>query len=427
MVGDEIAVAPTGLVADETEYFILTDVNLIYGVLTLDHAAEYYHYGAATSTGSGYNGVDMRGEVLLLTRNVKITSAGSSNWGCNFFSTTSWGSTMTGSTGSTLLDNVEIKNCGQRDTDRAAFRTAYNTLGTQTVINSVIWQGLGWGVNIMSSSNIHFERNIVLGFSPTAFAIRSSDQVTVTGNYIGDVFRRFWNAVDVLDNVGAYYVCALWGTTKCNNVNTYNNVIFGASQVGAVAPGHNCNANSNRFKNNVVHSIEGNGAIIYRDPTENSQGACYQASHIVSYKTTLSGVTAYSATSELRVTDVTVIDNGYGIAVGIGREADELKIIVEDSHIYGESVVPDCPSANWCDSNSGPQCINKAGFVLPWYTTNARAPNNQHQPHHLIWSDGSWGGETEVKSVRWEGFTENTFCGKTQKAIVPNPLLPDYQ
>ena len=31
-----------------------------------------YHWGASLSTTSKYNGVDIRGEVLLLTRNIQI-------------------------------------------------------------------------------------------------------------------------------------------------------------------------------------------------------------------------------------------------------------------------------------------------------------------------------------------------------------------
>jgi len=33
---------------------------------------KYYHFGAAASTASKYQGLDMRGEVVLLTRNIVI-------------------------------------------------------------------------------------------------------------------------------------------------------------------------------------------------------------------------------------------------------------------------------------------------------------------------------------------------------------------
>jgi hypothetical protein len=41
-----------------------------------------YHFGAAESTASKYSGVDIRGEVLLLTRNVLIEGNDEEAWGC---------------------------------------------------------------------------------------------------------------------------------------------------------------------------------------------------------------------------------------------------------------------------------------------------------------------------------------------------------
>lgn len=35
-------------------------------------ALEFYHWGAPDSTGNNYNGVDMRAEVILLSRNIVI-------------------------------------------------------------------------------------------------------------------------------------------------------------------------------------------------------------------------------------------------------------------------------------------------------------------------------------------------------------------
>jgi len=84
----------------------------------------YYHWGRATSTGIGsdFDGVDMRGEVMILTRNVKIDAEDIESWG---------GQVITSDTiefdgkmrfGHTVLDNVEIFNCSQIDTFKAALR-----------------------------------------------------------------------------------------------------------------------------------------------------------------------------------------------------------------------------------------------------------------------------------------------------------------
>jgi len=46
-------------------------------------AAQHYHYGSlAVST--AYDGLDIRAEVILLTRNVKITGDDTDGWGGQF-------------------------------------------------------------------------------------------------------------------------------------------------------------------------------------------------------------------------------------------------------------------------------------------------------------------------------------------------------
>jgi hypothetical protein len=52
------------------------------GELTLDRALSAYHYGAAASTGSKYYGVDIRNEVYMLSRNIKIAGEDIEAWGC---------------------------------------------------------------------------------------------------------------------------------------------------------------------------------------------------------------------------------------------------------------------------------------------------------------------------------------------------------
>ena len=44
--------------------------NKLSGLVTINSTLIHYHWGANMSTGSKYNGVDIRGEVLLLTRNI---------------------------------------------------------------------------------------------------------------------------------------------------------------------------------------------------------------------------------------------------------------------------------------------------------------------------------------------------------------------
>jgi hypothetical protein len=42
----------------------------------------YYHYGAINSTGNEFSGIDMRGKVFLLSRNVLIDGENIEDQGC---------------------------------------------------------------------------------------------------------------------------------------------------------------------------------------------------------------------------------------------------------------------------------------------------------------------------------------------------------
>jgi len=79
--GDRIAIAPTDAKFDrgETKNVVSYDKNT--GVITLDSPLKWYHFGAAKSTADKYNGVDMRGEVLSLSRNIKIIGEEVDDWG----------------------------------------------------------------------------------------------------------------------------------------------------------------------------------------------------------------------------------------------------------------------------------------------------------------------------------------------------------
>lgn len=67
--------------------------------------------------------------------------------------------------GHTVLDNVEIYNCSQYDTYKAALRFEGAHANFSHVSNSAIHHGLGWGFHINTASNITFENNVFFGFS----------------------------------------------------------------------------------------------------------------------------------------------------------------------------------------------------------------------------------------------------------------------
>jgi hypothetical protein len=63
---------PTAYNHEASDKVFVQSYNNGTGLLTINSTLKHYHWGANASTSSKYNGVDIRGEVILLTINIKI-------------------------------------------------------------------------------------------------------------------------------------------------------------------------------------------------------------------------------------------------------------------------------------------------------------------------------------------------------------------
>lgn len=72
VVGDRIALGPTSYAYNASEDNFVTAYDIETGKTSLATELLFYHWGASDSTGDDYNGVDMRAEVILLSRNIVI-------------------------------------------------------------------------------------------------------------------------------------------------------------------------------------------------------------------------------------------------------------------------------------------------------------------------------------------------------------------
>jgi hypothetical protein len=79
---DRIALAATSYDSLASEDVIISAYDTVTGIATLKTPLQFYHWGQATSTASEYNGVDIRGEVMHLTRNILIQGEDVEDWGC---------------------------------------------------------------------------------------------------------------------------------------------------------------------------------------------------------------------------------------------------------------------------------------------------------------------------------------------------------
>ena len=122
VAGDKIYVAPTNNHPRHNDYLTVADYLPETGRLTTTEPFEFYHFGAYYSTGDDYNGVDMRAEVILLNRNVKVVGNDANDWGCATVTSDRIEADRSVRTGRTIFDNVEFYKCGQADTFNSAIR-----------------------------------------------------------------------------------------------------------------------------------------------------------------------------------------------------------------------------------------------------------------------------------------------------------------
>ena len=119
---DVIGLAPTTMKWFEKDLVKIKTYNNQSGEITLVEPLAFYHWGAAVSTAAEYSGIDMRGEVMLMTRNVKIVGDDTDSWGCQIVTSDFTEGNNEVRVGRTFIDNVEIFNCSQSDTWKAALR-----------------------------------------------------------------------------------------------------------------------------------------------------------------------------------------------------------------------------------------------------------------------------------------------------------------
>jgi len=375
----------------------------------------YYHFGTGSSTKLDY-GVDMRGEVVLLNRNIMISGTEEDDWGCQVFTT----DIIDGATfrnGKTILKNIEIYRGGQRDTFRAAIRFEGSLSGSGLIENVVSHHSSSWHMNLVDSANVVVTNFSGIRAKAIGVSIDKVRNIQMKGTYVFDVPQRTTIADvsnKILDKESCFMICTHSNTkgSSCPDISVQDSIVAGCHYAGIQSPGATCgDINQTKFRNNVAHSIKGSGLVIYVDPTDSSQKKCLEGNNNAAYKNQQAGIEGVFETEEYRITNVNLIDNQLGLSIATAGHKDYTKTRITDSNIYGESsdIAKDCPGQTMdC------YCPEKGGFMLTanqFRAKDAMILSASGRPMHKTKTECSLGGTTEIDNVEFKNFKHNTLCG----------------
>lgn len=223
-----------------------------------------------------YSGVDIRAEVILLTRNIKIQGINGRFRQRGIMTEEPWGGrVVTGDSmefiynaegemelfirqGQVFLDSVEIRNCSHQDTYNPALHFDQASANS-SVTNSSIHSGLGWGVYIETSKEIYMDHNVIYDFRPVGLAVDFSQDVMITNNFLMKVVERdTLEADNYVDKASGFALCSIYSSiATCTNMTANYNTAVGTARSGFWAPTHNCGEENTNFKGNLAHSIAG--------------------------------------------------------------------------------------------------------------------------------------------------------------------------
>ena len=173
------------------------------------------------------------------------------------------------------MDYVEIYNCSQYDTLKAALRFESSSSAYSLISNSAMHHGFGMAVTTLFANNITLVNNTIFQFQKFGISVVTSANITVDGNWVFSITSRHLNGTTVGDPMGGILGCAD-DSKDCFNVKIINNVVAGIEDGGVDTTGysvqaHECGDYKNVvFKDNIAHSIRGYGAIIFKNITSDA-------------------------------------------------------------------------------------------------------------------------------------------------------------
>ncbi|CAI2373695.1 unnamed protein product [Moneuplotes crassus] len=429
--GDQLGIAPSGRDWEQRDSVTIASIN--GNTVTLTEALKFDHYGAASIDASESGTIDIRSEVLHLTRNIKIVGVNQDRWGAHVVTAHNQDSQFLNGKLSTvtrrgwaIIDHVEFKNCSQYDTDKASVRfTDISGLTADDirskVTNSAIHDGLGIGIMVSHAEDITVDSNMVWFHHVGGIWMKRSDKTKITNNVVAGMGTRYWSGETRLDELALFNFCN--HDQNCNELTVTGNIAAGGHRVGFALPA-SCDSTLTNMTNNMAHSVE-HGAWLLNN-TLCTAGKHYFG-NFKAYKTVEEGVFSYQEFGSLEVTNVETLDNGIGVTLMTKGDTVNNYITLKNSVIMGESLALPKDSGSYCIDINGMwgSSGTQKGKVFPELKLT-------NLPYHKMKSYGSWFTEAHHINITFKNFPSGTRqnCAssttKLQRVIGLNPSASDF-
>jgi len=414
------------------DHCVIQSYNVGTGEIECVDTLSGYHFGAGESTAKDFE-VDMRAEVMLLERNVKIRASThdignilKEMWGCRILVSDFFEPNLTYRKGSLTMDNVQVFNCSQRQTYKPAIKFENASSASRSVIsNSVFNTGKGMGAIIENSVNIALRNNVFADFVQQGIWVQRSDSITIDGNWVHHIVPECDQPpkINQWPIVGHFEVGGITASEGNSKMVVMNNIVSGAWQAAYHFKPLKCGASSSvtspdyHFVNNIAHSISGNGAVAAK-----VSNSCTEVKDFIAYKCTHSAIMLGGPSKINRGTNLVSIDNHWGLAIHSG---DNGRAEIESSRIYGEdSANRDCPVGSTCD-----HCLSSTGIVLNQPCAGSHLDSQVKWFKHPLWKlcTGGIFATTHYNNVEFKNFDSGKKkCGAKMVTFSPWKKASDY-
>lgn len=281
------------------------------------------------------------------------------------------------------------------------------------VSNCAVHHGKGYGMYVINSGNLTFINNTFFDFYKFGILIETSGYITLDGNYLIGVRSRNWPSKpsNAGDKMGGILVCATTPKAKCDEIYLLNNVVAGVDTDGGdcggyVVPTDTCDTKKARFMNNVAHSNNMFGAIVFMGTQDSKAAQCSEVGNFYGYKNNEPALVTYFSTKKLMIKNMVFIDNRIGLSANSaeigGTSGDDMQIHLYNLTFHGEVDTKDCS--------------DKFAMHLPLMSLEGKKPQEEqywNMPHYKFMSDASFGTAVYTDLLTFKNFTRpNNWCGR---------------